>query len=57
MILIYILIILIIIFVIFLWLEIKKIKSSKIKIITNHNGEVVLIYKDEEIYNYKLKKK
>lgn len=57
MILMYILIALLIIAVIYLWFEIKKLKSSTVKIITNKQGEAILIYKNEEIYNHKLETK
>ena len=57
MILIYILTTVLLIAVMYLWLEVKKLKATKFSIKENANGEVILTYNKQEIYNYKLENK
>lgn len=57
MILAYILIILLIIAVIYLYIQLQKVKSAQLGLLEKDNGEVVLLYNNQEIINYQLQKK
>lgn len=54
MILAYTLIVLLSAAIVYLWLEVKKLKATKLGIKQEANGEVILTYNKQEIYNYKL---
>lgn len=57
MILSYILIVILIAAVALLYKKVLKLESSQLKIHEKPNGELVITYAKEEIYNYKLEKK
>lgn len=51
-----IILLLITVFLMYLFFQIQKIKKNMVTFTENDKGELILKYKSEEVYNYKLNK-